>query len=142
MKNSAILREPVQAKQALEAAYAQCKGWLGAGGAPLRLKIEPATRSLQANARLHAILKDVAEQALWMGRKRDVDYWRALMVSGWMVAHEGVMPELAEGLEGERFILRESTATMSGARLAGVMAYAEAWAVSNGVVLHAPEEWK
>lgn len=50
-------------------------------GQRLVLEIRPDTRSLAQNARLHAMLADVAGQLEWAGKKRDVDTWKRLMVA-------------------------------------------------------------
>lgn len=100
--------------------------------------IQDATRSLEANARFHAMLTDISQQCEYLGKRRTLEFWKALFVSGWMVA-TSQHPENCPGLEGEYFILRESTATMSGKRLASLMEYVEAWAADQGVKFRAPE---
>ena len=104
--------------------------------------VQDPTRSLEANARLHAMLTDIARQAKYMGKPRSVEFWKGLFVSGWAIA-TGQRPEIVPGLEGEFIAIRESTATISGKRLASVMEYIEAWAINEGVRFRAAEvtEW-
>lgn len=103
--------------------------------------IQDPTRTLEANAKLHAMLTDISRQLKYMGKPRSVDFWKALFVSGWMVA-TGQETENAPGLEGEYFILRESTATMSGKRLASLIEYINAYAADQGVKFSASEwDW-
>ena len=104
--------------------------------------VQDPTRSLEANARLHAMLTDIARQAKYMGKPRSVEVWKGIFVSGWSIA-TGQNPEIIPGLEGEFIAIRESTATMSGKRLASVMEYIEAWAINEGVRFRAAEatEW-
>ena len=101
--------------------------------------MQDPTRTLEANARLHAMLTDIARQAQYMGKPRTVEFWKGLFVSGWAIA-TGQRPEIVPGLEGEFIAIRESTATMSGKRLASVMEYIEAWAINEGVRFRAPED--
>jgi hypothetical protein len=100
--------------------------------------VQDPTRTLEANAKLHAMLSDIAKQAKYMGKARTVDFWKALFVSGWMVATKQ-QTENCPGLEGEYFILRESTATMSGKKLASVIEYISAWAAQEGIRFTAAE---
>lgn len=100
--------------------------------------VKEATRSLEANARLHAMLTDIRNQCEYMGKRRTVEFWKGLFVSGWQIA-TGQSPEIVPGLEGEFINIRESTATMSGKKIWSVMDYVEAWAVDNGVRFSARE---
>ena len=104
--------------------------------------VQDPTRTLDANARLHAMLTDISRQAQYMGKPRTVEFWKGLFVSGWAIA-TGQRPEIVPGLEGEFIAIRESTATMSGKRLASVMEYIEAWAINEGIRFRAAEvtEW-
>lgn len=101
--------------------------------------VQDPTRTIEANARLHAMLTDIARQASYLGQKRSVEFWKGLFVSGWTIA-TGQRPEIVPGLEGEFIAIRESTATMSGKRLASVMEYIEAWGINQGVRFTAPED--
>ena len=104
--------------------------------------VQDPTRTLEANARLHAMLTDISRQAKYMGKPRSVEVWKGIFVSGWAIA-TGQSPEIIPGLENEFISIRESTATMSGKRLASVMEYVEAWAINEGVRFRAAEvtEW-
>lgn len=101
--------------------------------------LQDPTRTLEANAKLHAMLTDISRQAKYMGKPRTVEFWKALFVSGWMVA-TGQQTENCPGLEGEYFILRESTATMSGKRLHSLIEYINAWSAMNEIRFSA-KEW-
>ena len=41
---------------------------------PLIITIQEKTRSLSQNARLHAMLSDIARQAEYLGKKRTIDF--------------------------------------------------------------------
>lgn len=101
--------------------------------------VQDPTRTLEANARLHAMLTDISKQRDYMGKKRDVEFWKGLFVSAHAIA-TGKPCEIVPGLEGEFIAIRESTATMSGKKLASVMEYIEAWAINEGVRFSAPED--
>lgn len=99
---------------------------------PLVVEINPITRTLEQNAKLHAMLTDISKQLEFNGKKQNVDTWKALLVSGHKIATEGVA-EMAIGLEGEVINLRESTAQMSVKRLASLIEYIYAYGIGQGV---------
>lgn len=99
---------------------------------PLVVKIQPITRSLEQNSKLHALLSDISKQCEFNGKKRDIDTWKMIMVSAHKIATGG-QAEMLIGLEGEVINLRESTAQMSVKRLASLIEYITSWGVQNGV---------
>lgn len=106
---------------------------------PLVVKIQPMTRSLEQNSKLHALLSDISKQCEFNGKKRDIDTWKMIMVSAHTVATGGQV-EIATGLEGEDINLRESTAKMSVKRSASLIEYITAWGVENGVKFN--DKWE
>ncbi|PRM10346.1 NinB protein [Haemophilus influenzae] len=99
---------------------------------PLVVKIQPITRSLEQNSKLHALLSDISKQCEFNGKKRDIDTWKMIMVSAHKIATGG-QAEMVIGLEGVVINLRESTAQMSVKRLASLIEYITCWGVQNGV---------
>lgn len=97
--------------------------------------VGPATRSLDQNAKFHAICTDLAKSHLeWAGKRRSADEWKVLLVSGHTKATEGEI-EFVPGLEGEFVNVRESTARMSVSRAASLITYALAFCDMHGVEL-------
>ena len=101
---------------------------------PLVVKIQPMTRSLEQNSKLHALLNDISKNATWNGEKLDVYAWKNLLVSAHSIATGGPS-KIVRGIEGEVINLRESTAQMSVQRLASLIEYVQSWAVENDVIL-------
>ncbi|WP_233141665.1 recombination protein NinB [Aggregatibacter actinomycetemcomitans] len=99
---------------------------------PLVVKIQPMTRNLEQNAKLHAMLSDISNQCEFGGEKRDINTWKMIFCSAHRIA-TGDKAEMAIGLEGEVINLRESTAQMSVKRMASLIEYVTAWGVANGV---------
>mgnify|MGYP000923445887 FL=1 len=56
---------------------------------PLVVKIQPMTRSLEQNSKLHALLSDISKQCEFNGKKRDIDIWKMIMVSAHKIATGG-----------------------------------------------------
>lgn len=106
---------------------------------PLVVKIQPMTRSLEQNSKLHALLSDISKQCEFNGEKRDIDTWKMIMVSAHKIATGG-KAEMVIGLEGEVINLRESTAKMSVKRSASLIEYITAWGVKNGVKFN--DKWE
>lgn len=99
---------------------------------PVVVEIKPLTRTLAQNAKLHAMLTDIASQCTFNDKKQTLETWKIIFVSGHKIA-KGEQAEMAIGLEGEVINLRESTAQMGVKRLASLIDYIEAWAAEQGV---------
>lgn len=97
--------------------------------------IAPRTRSLDQNAKFHALLSDLANSPLkWAGKRRTVDEWKALIISGHAVATQ--QPgEIIPGLENEFVAIRESSARMSVARSSSLIEYLLAFCATHDVEL-------
>lgn len=103
------------------------------------MTIQPSTRTLDQNAKFHAICGDLSKSGVvWMGKERTDVQWKVLLVSGHAIATKEVA-EFTLGLEGEYVNLRESTALMSKKRGASLIEYALAFCAMNGVRLSAAE---
>lgn len=99
------------------------------------VKISEPTRTLEQNAKFHAICTDLKRSGLqWAGAGRSAAQWKVLLVSGHAIA-TGQGAEVVEGLEGELVNIRESTALMSIRRGSSLIEYAIAFCVDKGVEL-------
>lgn len=129
---SARLCNPQQAHAAIEHAYRTVKPWLLAGHR-FDLTIKPERRSLDQNAKFHAICTDLERSGFqWAGKPRVDSEWKVLLVSGHSVATKE-STEFIPGLEGEFVNIRESTARMNKARGSSLIEYALAFCAMNGV---------
>ena len=99
------------------------------------VKISEATRTLEQNAKFHAICSDVAKSGvLFAGKLRNAKQWKVLLVSGHAAA-TGEGAEIVPGLEGEFVNIRESTALMSKRRGNSLIEYALAWCATNNITM-------
>lgn len=95
------------------------------------VEIKPKKRSLDQNAKFHAICQDLAKSGIkWAGKERTLHEWKVLLVSGHAVATKE-QAEIVPGLEGEFINLRESTANMDKKRGSSLIEYAMAWYLLN-----------
>lgn len=97
------------------------------------VEVREPKRSLDQNAKFHAICEDLARSGLlWAGKERTAEEWKVLLVSGHGVAtKEGA--DVVMGLEDELVNLRESTAKMSVARGSSLIEYTLAFCATYDV---------
>lgn len=94
--------------------------------------IKPPTRSLEQSAKFHAMCGDLARQLPYAGKKRSLEEWKLLLISGHAIATQSGS-EVVPGLESEFVNLRESSASMGVKRMASLIEYALAYGAMNNV---------
>ncbi len=94
------------------------------------VRIGPPTRNLDQNALLHAIFSDAAKSRLYAGQKLTAEQWKVLFISGHAIA-TGLGAQMVPGLENEFVNIRESSASMSVARMSSLIEYAQAYLAST-----------
>lgn len=119
-----ILAHELSRQRAASAVLAAPEGFI--------VEIKEQTRTLEQNAKLHAMLQDISRQIDYMGKRRGVEFWKGLFVSGWQMA-TGQNPEIVPGLEGEFINIRESTATMGVRKISSLIEYIYPWAIEHNV---------
>lgn len=99
--------------------------------------IRPPNRSLDQNAKAHALFADIAKaKPVWNGVNMDEEDWKQLLVLSHAIATAGGSVRMVPDLEGKGYVqLRESTAKMSKARGSSLIEYCQAWAASHGIEL-------
>ena len=122
-----LVNEAVRARCAEYIARVAPDGWV--------IKAGPPSRTLDQNAKFHAICEDMEKAgAAWAGKPRDAKQWKVLLVSGHAIA-TGEGAEIVPGLENEFVNIRESTAAMSKRRGSSLIEYALAYCARNGIAL-------
>lgn len=130
--STTTLFNPQQGHQVLTDLWAWAKPRL-LQGKRLRISVKEATRSLDQNAKFHAMCEDIARSGVqWAGKRRTKDEWKVLLVSGHAVATKAGA-EIVPGLEGEFVNIRESTASMDKARASSLIEYTLAFGAQHGV---------
>jgi hypothetical protein len=118
------------------AALAQAWQWIKPmllAGHRLTLKAEKATRSNDQNARMWAMLTDIAGQVVWHGQKLTPDEWKDMATAA--LKRQRVVP----GIDGGFVVLGARTSRMTIAEMAELMEFLEAFGVQQGVRFRAPE---
>ena len=127
MKLSIECVNPVQAHTAItKSIWPQLKSALMAGK-PMLVEIKPATRSLEQNARLWAMLTDISRQVDWYGRKLTPDEWKHVFSAA--LKKQDVVP----GLNGGFVVLGLSTSKMTKAEMCDLQTLMEAFGAEREV---------
>lgn len=99
------------------------------------VEITPPGRTIPQNARLHALVTDVARQIDWpigSGIKRNVEAWKDIFTAALRSANHGL--DVVPGLHGGFVLLGMHTSKMTVAEMGDLMTLIEAWGAANGVV--------
>ena len=129
------LWQPVQAHQAIATAWAECVKPMLLAGHRLVLEVKPEKRSIPQNARLHAMLTELAAQCDWHGQKLPMEVWKRLCMAAWM-REERQSPQLVPALDGHGVdIIYERTSRLSKDECGRLMEWIEAFAAERGVLL-------
>lgn len=97
------------------------------------VEIKPITRSLAQNAKLHALISDIARTLEWAGTKRDVETWKRLLTAAWLRAR-GEPIEMLPALDGHGVdIVFRRTSELTVNEMIELIEYIQAWAVGNGI---------
>jgi NinB protein len=97
-------------------------------------RIEPPTRNLEQNAKLHAVLTDIAEQVEWFGKKLPMEVWKRLCMAAWL-RERGEQPTLIPALDGNGFdVIFEKTSKLSVSQCSELVEWCLAFAAEHGVV--------
>jgi len=127
------LWEPVQAHKVLtQQIWPLLKSLLMAGQRVV-VEIKPETRTLAQNARLWAMLTDVAKQVNWYGRKLSEEEWKHVFTAS--LAKQDVVP----GIDGGFVVLGKSTSKMTKPEMSELQQLIEAFGAQQGVRFTAPE---
>jgi len=120
MTNFHIL-SPLIRQNAMEAVRNAPVGWV--------VSIKPATRTTAQNARLWALLTDLAQQVDWYGQKLDAATWKDITTAS--LRKSRVVP----GIDPGSFVVTGlHTSTMTKAELGDLMLLIEAFGAEHGVV--------
>jgi len=93
-------------------------------------------RTVEQNAKLHALLSDIAAQKQWAGQWLDIEAWKRLLTAAWERAN-GRSAECYPAIDGHGFdIVYRRTSRLAKQDMVELIEYVTAWAVSNGIELH------
>lgn len=119
--------EPVQARKALDGAiWTQLKAQLMAGRRMV-VEVKPETRSLEANARMWAMLGEISQQVEWYGHRLTSEEWKDVFSAAMKRA------KVVPGLDGGFVVCGQSTSRMTRAEMSEMQTLMEAFGAEKGV---------
>ena len=125
MSQSFILAHPEARRRAMRAVAEAPDGFA--------VTVKPATRNLEQNALLHALLAEIADSIPWAGAMRSIETWKRLLVASWLRAR-GESVEILPALDGHGVdVVFRRTSTVSRSEFAELIDFIEAWRVENGI---------
>ena len=127
------LWEPVQAHKIITLQLWPLLKSILMAGHRVVVEIKPETRTLAQNARLWAMLTDVAKQVNWYGRKLSEEEWKHVFTAS--LAKQDVVP----GIDGGFVVLGKSTSKMTKPEMSELQQLIEAFGAQQGVRFTAPE---
>lgn len=89
--------------------------------------VQEPTRSLEANARMWAMLTEVSRQVDWYGKKLSPESWKCVFSAS--LKKQDVVP----GLHGDFVVLGQSTSRMSKREMSDLMELIAAFGSERGV---------
>lgn len=125
-KRRFILAHPEARRNCAQFAMSGPDGW--------QCVYQPVTRNLEQNAKLHALFSDIAKTQKYMGRTLNAVQWKTLFISAHAIA-TGLGVDMVPGIEHEFVNVRESSASMSVARMSSLIEYTTAWLAEREVIV-------
>lgn len=100
-----------------------------------RIEFKRSKRSLDQNARMWAMLSDVATQATHMGRRYTTEQWKVLMMHAC-----GREVQFLPALDGSTFIpWGQSSSDLSKSEMSELIDFIGSWGAEHGIIFHDPE---
>lgn len=95
-----------------------------------RVEIRQSTRSLDQNARMWALLADIARQVEWYGQYLTAENWKDILTAG--LKRQNVVP----GIDGGFVVLGTSTRKMTVGEMSELIEFITAFGTDRGVVFN------
>lgn len=90
-------------------------------------------RNSDQNAKLHAMLNDIAKQVVWHGQKLSAGVWKRLCTAAWL-REEGERPVMVPALDGIGVdVIYERTSKLGKRRMSSLILWVEAFGGEHAV---------
>jgi len=124
-----------QAKVLMDSIWPEIKAHLTAGQRML-IDIKKSTRSLDQNAKFHAMIDDIAKQMKKAGSTWTEDDWKRLLIDQWANETGKKIGRVAPSLDGERVVqLGHQSRKFSREWASEFIEWLYAWAADKGIEL-------
>ncbi len=104
----------------------------------LQVDLGPQTRTLDQNARFHALVGDISKQLVWKGAHHPAEWWKRTLCLQWLI-EKRQDPEAIASLDGREFgVLIPHTSTLNVKQMAELIEMTTAFGAENGVQFKEP----
>ena len=107
------------------------------GSKPCVVRVTRQTRNLDQNAKLWAILGDIARQVEWYGQHYDADTWKVLLMHG-LGKEQRIIPAIGGGI----ISIPHHSSTLTVGEMSDLIEYIQAFGSEQGVRWTAPERYE
>jgi hypothetical protein len=128
------LQSQEQASALMAKIWPKVKDSLKAGKL-LRLEIKAESRSDEQNAKYHAMLGEIAEQASHIGAKWDAEDWKRLLVDKFVREELNEVTKVIPNLDNNGIVqLGMQTRNFTKEQAMDFITFLEAWGANNGII--------
>ena len=118
--------------RALTDAAREANGIISSG--PVVIEVRPGSRkrTVDQNAKIHAMLADISEQVELRGCKHNAHVWKRLTTAEWL-KESGERPMIIQDISGEIVVLWEKTSKLNTKQMAEYVEWLYAFGAEQGV---------
>jgi hypothetical protein len=125
MKQLFILAHELARKNAMQAVLEAPTGYA--------VEIRPKNRSLDQNAKIHALIQEISRIVVWAGKLQEVETWKRLLTAAWLRAR-GEPVEMLPAIDGYGVdVVFRPTSKLTVEEMSEFIEYVQAWAVEQGI---------
>ena len=125
MKQLFILAHELARKNAMQAVLEAPTGYA--------VEIRPKNRTLDQNAKIHALIQEISRKIVWAGKLQEVETWKRLLTAAWLRAR-GEPVEMLPAIDGFGVdVVFRPTSKLTVEEMSEFIEYVTAWAVEQGI---------
>jgi hypothetical protein len=130
--------DAMNARPTMARAWDEAQRIIGLGKrASVKVDEAKSRRTLDQNAKFHAICHEVAQQCVWAGKARDAEAWKRLFLDAWARATQRRQVEIVPSLDGESVVhLGVQSRSLPVDDMSELLEFVIAWCADNQVELH------
>lgn len=125
MKQLFILAHELARKNAMQAVLEAPTGYA--------VEIKPKNRTLDQNAKIHALIQEISRVVVWANKLQEVETWKRLLTAAWLRAR-GEPVEMLPAIDGYGVdVVFRPTSKLTVEEMSEFIEYVQAWAVEQGI---------
>jgi hypothetical protein len=125
MKQFFILAHELARKNAMQAVLEAPTGYA--------VEIKPKNRTLDQNAKIHALIQEISRVVVWAGKLQEVETWKRLLTAAWLRAR-GEPVEMLPAIDGFGVdVVFRPTSKLTVEEMSEFIEYVTAWTVEQGI---------